>query len=251
MPLSTERPPVRPVAPEPALPPYLQEVVDEATGRRHRTDAALPRTGGPAGNAQLTAWTGLLLLVLFLAELVTLLSIGPMISWHIALGAALIPPAALKTATTTWRMLRYYTGSKHYKAAGPPPLLLRLLGPLVVLSTLALLGSGVLLALIGVDRTFQPLVTVLGFSISPLTLHQGSFIVWGGATGLHVLARLVPALRTARPSRDQDAGTPHGRGLRTAALLLATTLAAVAAALLLSWASSWQHFAALFQSVQG
>jgi hypothetical protein len=227
-----------------ALPPYLQEVVAEATGRRHRRDAALPRTGGPAGNAQLTAWTGLLLLVLFLAELVTLLNVGSMVSWHIAIGAALIPPALLKTATTGWRMIRYYTGSKHYKAAGPPPLLLRLLGPLVVLSTLALLGTGVLLGLIGADRAFRPLVTVLGFSVSPLTLHQASFAVWAGATGLHVLARLVPALRTARPSNAGGA-TPHGRRLRTVALVGVTSLAAVASATLLSLASSWDTGALL------
>lgn len=247
MPVFTEDPPVRAASTPPALPPYLQEVVEEASGRRHRRDAELPRTGGPAGNAQLTAWTGLLLLVLFLAELVTLLNLGGMITWHIALGAALIPPALLKTATTGWRMVRYYTGSKHYKAAGPPPLLLRLLGPLVVLSTLALLGTGVLLALIGVDRTFRPLVTVLGFSVSPLTLHQASFAVWAGATGLHVLARLVPALRTARPSAAGGDGTAHGKGMRTAALVVATTLAAVAAAVLVNMASSWQSFGALFQ----
>lgn len=250
MTLFTEDRPVRAGSPPPALPPYLQEVVDEASGRRHRRDAELPRTGGPAGNAQLTAWTGLLLLVLFLAELVTLLSVGSMISWHIAIGAALIPPALLKTATTGWRMLRYYTGSKHYKAAGPPPLLLRLLGPLVVLSTLAVLGTGTLLALVGVDRTFRPLVTVLGFSVSPLTLHQASFAVWAGATGLHVLARLVPALRTARPS-GAGGGTRHGRGLRTAALVVATTLAAVASSVLVSMASSWHDFGALYQAVGG
>lgn len=228
----------------PALPPYLQELVDEATGKRHRADAALPRTGGPAGNAKLTAWTGLLLLVLFLAELLTLVNVGGLISWHIALGAALIPPALLKTATTGWRMVRYYTGSRHYKVAGPPPLLLRLLGPLVVLSTLALLGTGSLLGLLGTTRSFTPLVTVLGFAISPLTLHQASFAVWAGATGLHVLARLVPALRVARPSGPGSAPAP-GRALRTAALVGVTTLAAVASSVLLSVASSWHVAGAL------
>jgi hypothetical protein len=55
------------------------ELVDEATGRSHRSDAATGRTGGPAGNARLTAWPGLLL-VLFLAELVTLLDVRGLIS---------------------------------------------------------------------------------------------------------------------------------------------------------------------------
>ncbi|WP_138734092.1 hypothetical protein [Modestobacter excelsi] len=51
------------------LPKLATELVDEAAGRSHRSDAVTGRTGGPAGNARLTAWTGLLLLVLFLAEL--------------------------------------------------------------------------------------------------------------------------------------------------------------------------------------
>ena len=125
------------------------EALETAIGRGHRTDPVLPRSGGPAGNASLTAWTGLVLLVLFLAELVTLLDVRGLISWHVALGALLVPPALLKTATTGWRIARYYAGSAAYRTAGPPPLALRLLGPLVVLSTLAVLGSGVALVLVG------------------------------------------------------------------------------------------------------
>ena len=67
--------------------------------------------GVPPGNARLTAWTGLVLLVLFLAELVTLLDVSGLISWHLALGVALGPPALLKTTTTGWRVVRYYTGT--------------------------------------------------------------------------------------------------------------------------------------------
>jgi hypothetical protein len=58
----------------------IRETFYTATGRRHRDDPLEPRTGGPAGNARLTAWTGLLLLVLSLAELVTLLDVGGLIS---------------------------------------------------------------------------------------------------------------------------------------------------------------------------
>src|SRR5665213_387039 len=79
-----------------------------AIGRLHRDDPIEPRTVGPAGNARLTAWTGLLLLVLSLAELVTLLNVGGLISWHIVIGTLLIPPALLKTASTGWRIIRYY-----------------------------------------------------------------------------------------------------------------------------------------------
>lgn len=44
-------------------------------------------------------------------------------------------------------MLRYYRGNKGYKTSGPPPLLLRLLGPLVVLTSLTLLVTGTTLVL--------------------------------------------------------------------------------------------------------
>ena len=130
------------------------ETIAAALGRAHRADPVVPGTGGPAGNARLTAWTGLLLLVLFLAELVTLLDVRGLISWHLALGVALGPPALLKTTTTGWRIVRYYTGDRPYRQAGPPPVALRLLGPLVVGATLALLGTGLALVLLG--ETDQP-----------------------------------------------------------------------------------------------
>lgn len=215
-------------------PDAVTEVVDSALGRLHREDPVLARTGGPAGNARLTAWLGLTLLVLALLELVTLVDLSGLITWHIALGVLLVPPALAKTATTGWRMVRYYTGSRPYVEAGPPPLLLRLLGPLVVLSTLALLGSGGLLVGLGPTATFQPWFTVLGFAISPLTLHQACFAVWAGATGLHVLARMVPAWMLAS-ARDRVPGGP-GRGV----VVLGTAVAAAGlAVVVVGLAGAW------------
>jgi len=136
----------------------VTEVVGTAVGRARRADPVLPRTGGPAGNARLTAWIGLGLLIAFLAELVTLLDVTGLISWHIVIGVLLVPPALAKTATTGWRILRYYTGNRAYRQAGPPPLLLRLLGPVVVLTTLTVLGTGLVLIAVGPDATFTPLL---------------------------------------------------------------------------------------------
>lgn len=219
------------------LPAPVSEAVAHAAGWEHREDPTLPGTGGPSGNAQLTAWTGLFLLALIVAELATLISVRHLVAWHIAIGAALIPPALLKTATTGWRMVRYYTGSPVYTQAGPPPLLMRLLGPLVVLSTLGVLATGTVLALLGSDSSRRPLLTVLGFSVSWLTVHQGSFIVWGAVTGLHVLGRFVPALHAARSPR----GGHDGGGKRVAMLVGTAVAASAAAALLLSVASSWDR----------
>lgn len=211
-----------------------EPVFEQAIGREHRKDPVLPRTGGPAGNARLTAWTGLVLLVLFLAELVTALDVHGLMSWHVTIGALLIPPALLKTASTGWRIVRYYRGHDAYRVAGPPPLLLRLLGPLVVLSTLAVLGTGILLILLGPDRSRSGL-------IDASFLHKASFVIWAAATGLHTLVRLVPAVQLALSRRP--APVP-GQVPRVALLLLAGVAAAVVAVAVFAGSGAWRsvHF---------
>lgn len=216
------------------------DAVEIATGRRDRDDPIAQRTGGPAGNAKLTAWIGLLLLLLFLAELVTLLDVRGLISWHIAIGAILIPPALLKTATTGWRIVRYYGGSAAYQDAGPPPLALRLLGPLVVLSTLAVLATGVMLVLIGQSSSRQTITTLLGQRVDVITLHQASFAAWAVATGLHTLGRTYPALHTTILSDDHTRGRRvPGRVVRLAVLVAMAVLAFLTAAYLLGAVGTW------------
>jgi hypothetical protein len=220
------------------LRPMLQDLVSEATGREGRTDPVLPGTGGPAGNARLTAWTGMVLLALILAELVTLLDVHGMLGWHVAIGALLGPPAVLKTATTSWRLVRYYAGSTAYRRAGPPVTLLRLLGPLVVVSTWLLIGSGVLLVLLGPDSSRTTLFSVLGFRLSWLTVHQGSFVVWGVVTGIHVLSRLAVAYRLAFTRGGSTSRVP-GAGTRVAALVVTAVLAIGGAVLLVHADGPW------------
>src|SRR3954469_9819869 len=122
--------------------PAVDDVLDEAVGRGSRSDPIVGRTAGPAGNAQLTAWTGLLLLGLVAAELVTLIDVHGLLSWHVVVGTLLTAVAALKIVSTGWRSVRSYTGHRPYEQAGPPPLLLRVLGPLVVAGTVGVLASG-------------------------------------------------------------------------------------------------------------
>jgi hypothetical protein len=218
------------------FPKSLNDFVDVAADRGPRRDPVRPGSGGPAGNAQLTAWLGLTLLVLFLAELVTLLNVRGLITWHLTFGLLLIPPALAKIATTGWRIARYYTGAQIYQRVGPPPLLLRLLGPLVILSTLALLGTGVALTAVGPDA--DPLLTVLGLQISALTLHQAAFVVWAVATGLHVLARFLPAVHLAATSTREGLRVP-GRGRRVGVMLATAGVAAIVTTVGLALSTSW------------
>jgi hypothetical protein len=216
----------------------LTDVINSALGRHRRDDPIRPRTGGPAGNARLTAWLGLALLVLFAAEGLTLIGVGQLMTWHVFIGTLLVPVALAKTATTSWRIARYYLGAADYRLAGPPPLLLRVLGPLVILTALAVLGTG--LALIPLrDQSFNNFVSIGGFGISALTLHQAAFIVWLAVTTVHVLTRTIPALRSATGTTP-DAPVPGG--LARGVALLATVLVGVAVGLVgVHLAGDWIH----------
>jgi hypothetical protein len=216
----------------------VSDAVAEATGRESRENPVLPTTGGPAGNALITAWTGLVLLVLSVAELLTLFNVQGLISWHVAIGALLIPPAVMKTASTGWRMARYYRGSTPYRQAGPPPLILRVLGPLVVGSTMGLLGSGVLLVLLGEERSRTSLLDVLGLRVDFVSLHQGFFAVWVVSVGLHLLGRIVPALRMTVAPSGSESGVP-GRSTRMIWFAAMVASAAALAVVLVHSAGSW------------
>jgi len=218
------------------------DLLAEAAGRDQRHDPVLPQTGGPAGNARLTAWTGVLLLVFGVAELITLIDVRGLISWHLFIGALLVPVALLKMGTTTWRFGRYYSRNRPYRTAGPPPLALRVLGPVVIASTIALLGSGYLLILLGPEASRSSAATVLGQQLDALSLHQAAFVVWAVAVGIHLLARLMPLARILGLRRFVPAGRLRAAGgnratpvpgRRRRGLVLAASL--VAALLLAAW----------------
>jgi hypothetical protein len=138
---------------------------------------------GPPGNERLTSSTGLALLLLLAVEVLTTLSLRSYLPVHIFLGLLLLPPVALKLASTGWRFLRYYTRNEAYRHEGPPRLLLRMLAPLLVASTLTLFGTGVALIVVGHGGGLL------------LSVHAVSFGVWGVAMIVHVLAYIARTLR--------------------------------------------------------
>ena len=96
--------------------------------------------------------TAAVLLVLLAVEGVTVLRVHSLLWLHVFLGTALVPPILLKIGSTGYRFVRYYLGSPVYRRKGPPPPVLCVLGPLVVVATLLLLGSGIALMFVGVGR---------------------------------------------------------------------------------------------------
>jgi hypothetical protein len=104
---------------------------------------------GVKSNERLTALTGGLLFVLLALMGVTILSVRRLLPEHLLLGFLLIPPIALKMASTGYRFVRYYTGDQRYRRAGPPQPLMRLVAPIVVISTVAIFATGIELWLFG------------------------------------------------------------------------------------------------------
>jgi hypothetical protein len=213
-------------------------------------------TGGAEGNERLTAITGAVLLVLFAAEGITIASVHKLLTLHFFIGMLVAGPVLLKIGSTGYRFVRYYTGAVPYVRKGPPAPLLRLLGPVVVLTSCGVIGSGIALAFAGP-------------SDGPwLIAHKALFVLWFGAMTIHVLAyapRLARlAWRVAAGDRQRAAeggdghatASSHGRatagrndsgaatveGSAARWLLLAAALAVglILAALTLHLTGPWQ-----------
>ena len=96
---------------------------------------------GVEGNARMTALLGAILLVAFLTEGVTILSVNQWFTWHVFLGLFIVPVVCVKLATTGYRFFNYYRGTAPYRRKGAPHPVLRVTAPLLVVSTLSLLGA--------------------------------------------------------------------------------------------------------------
>ena len=186
----------------------------------------------PEANARLTSLAGTALLVLLAVEGVTVFGITVLghrlLTAHIVVGLALVGPLAIKLASTTWRFVRYYTGDSGYGRAGPPRLLLRMLAPIVVVTTLALFVSGIGLL------TVRP-----GHGSWLGLIHKASFVLWFAAMTIHVLAYVAPAARRSLADLRGRGPIEVLAGRRTRLLLI--TLSLVAGAALGAAGAGWAH----------
>ena len=219
-------------------PPSITPAESGATTTRRRVRQ--PRTwlaGGPAGNEQLTAATGIVLVVVLAAIGVTIVRIGQLIWLHLFLGLFVIGPVVLKMASTGYRFVRYYTHNQAYRRQGPPETWLRLMAPMIVVTTIAVLVSGVVL-LFGGPALRDPLVLI----------HKVAFIVWVAFTALHILAHL-PGLAAAWRPLDRDQSGLLSRGSGGAGRLIALSGAIVGglvlAIVLIPEFSAWTAHGAL------
>ncbi len=179
--------------------------------------------GGPDGNEHLTTVTGAILIVLLAVIGFTIPQLSQFIWMHLFVGLLLIGPVLLKMASTGYRFVRYYTNNADYRRKGPPEIVLRLIAPIVVLSTVGVFATGIGLLIVGpADR--NPM----------LLLHKVTFIVWVVFISLHILGHL-PALANAlgvggRQERERVGAAPGmaGRGLAVTGAMVGGLVLAVA-----------------------
>jgi len=187
---------------------------------------------GADGNARLTGTVGVVLLVVLFLEGITVLQVRSLITLHIFLGILLIPPTALKVASTSYRFVRYYSRSPSYVRHGPPAPLLRWTAPLLIIFTGAILATGVALLAVGPERP--------GLL---LTAHKFSFVVWFALMALHVLGHVKDALVLTRwdwwPRADR--ARPRGKGQRRGLATGSVVAGIVLATALLPVASPWTN----------
>jgi hypothetical protein len=176
---------------------------------------SVERFGGIDGNAALTSAAAVVLTALLLAEGVTILDMGGLRTPHMLVGLVLIPPILVKLGSTGYRFARYYTRAPEYVSKGPPVIWLRLLAPVLVVTTIAIFVTGIALLAVGHK------------SDTVLELHKISFIVWGVVFGLHFLAHMPAMTRSVLKN-----GRLAGAGLRLA-LVAGSLVAGVALALTL------------------
>lgn len=177
--------------------------------------------GGVEANARLTGTVAAVLLLLLAAEGVTVLRIRALLTPHVFIGMLLVPPVLLKMGSTGYRFVRYYAGAPDYRRKGPPPALLRLLGPVVVLLTLTLFASGIAL-----------LFASHGLRHELLFVHKASFVLWFAAMAVHVLGHLLDTARLApRDFYWRTRKQVEGAGLRQWAVAASIALGALLAVL--------------------
>ena len=181
------------------------------------------------GNERLTSFTGAVLFVLLGLIGITVLQVRSLLPEHLLLGFALIPPLGLKMFSTGYRFVRYYTGDARFKAAGPPELMLRLIAPIVVLSTLALFVTGLELWAFG-----------LRFGSIWVAAHKLSFVIWLPFTLIHAFSYFN---KSADAVTAELSGKAHDRAFGPRSLVAGSLVAGIVLALAsLAYASPFVYF---------
>jgi hypothetical protein len=199
-----------------------------------RTRNSQPRRAAHSveANSRLTGTTGAVLLLLFCAEVATVvLGVRSVLTLHVMIGLLLVPPLLVKISSVSWRFFQYYRHDEAYRRKGPPAPALRLLGPILLAATLVLFSSGITL-----------LLAPTAFGGNLKHIHSISFYVWLLVLLVHVTAHAGDLRRLATKDwvRRTRAAVP-GALVRQLALLASLAAGMALALSLVAHVGTYQH----------
>lgn len=199
--------------------------MDQVGDRARKVEAS----EGVLANERLTGLAGAVLLPLVVIIIVTAANAHALLPIHIFVGVLLIGPVLVMIGSTGYRFLRYYSGSPAFLRRGVPPIRLRLLAPLVLITTILVIGSGLALLVTGP---------------SLLVFHVFSSLFWMPMIAIHAVAHVpqIPRLIANEwaPSLAQVAGRERRVGLILGAVV-AGTIGAVAIQPLATTFITWSN----------
>ena len=184
---------------------------------------------GVEGNSRLTAALGAALLVALAVEGVTVPSVRDLLTLHVFMGLFVIPLVCVKLGATGYRFFHYYKGAAAYRRKGPPHPVLRIAAPLLVLSTLSLLTTGVVVLAVGPAH-----------ADTWLTLHQGSFIAWFALTTVHVLGHALETWRLTTAEMRAHPPVPR-RAVRSGLVLGSLAVGLALGIASTGWTTAWRN----------
>ena len=178
------------------------------------------------GNERLTGLAGAVLLPLVLVVIVTAANAHALLPIHIFVGFLLIGPLAVMVGSTGYRFARYYANSPAFVRRGKPLLALRVLGPVLLVTTGMVVATGIALLLTGP---------------SVLVLHVFSALFWLPTIVIHAAAHApqIPRL-IADDWTHHGPGFPTGRERRLGLVFAAVVLGAIAAVAIQPLAATFQ-----------
>ncbi len=187
--------------------------------------------------ARLTSLLGILLFLLLAVEGISVPIISKLLTLHVLVGMILVPVMALKIGVTSYRFSQYYMKKQDFVSAGPPWMPLRIIAPIIILSTIVMMFSGIELALTG--------PTGLSFSLWK-PLHEASFVLWFILMVPHVFAYLLRATNTSYRElirlRSKDSKASTSSWNRSTLVLIALGIGVGLGLRFIPYANTWIAF---------
>ncbi|MEI7926023.1 MAG: hypothetical protein WCI61_07560, partial [Chloroflexota bacterium] len=129
---------------------------------------------------------------------------------HFYTGLASIPILIGKYGSTSVRFAGYYLRVPRFKQAGPPPLIPRLLSPLLAADFFVLYFSGLYMLF----HYYYTVTNIWPFEAKPVQVHLWAAILGAPLVSIHLLWHLVSALHTLRARPAPPALAPFAEGRR-------------------------------------